>query len=77
MFQILKVVVALLLALIAVALALYGIGLIGLATSGATDTAPSDIVEVAVPVLAMAVVTGGLAWALVRPRRRRGNFYRE
>jgi len=74
MFRILKVLVALLLALIAVGLALYGIGLIGVAASGSTDTAPSDLIETGVLLLAIALVPGGIAWALVRPRSR--NFYR-
>ena len=75
MLQILKALVALLLALIAVTLAFYGIALIGLAASGSTDTAPADLIETGVLLLAIAVVPGGLAWALVRPRRR--DFYRE
>ena len=75
MLQILKVVVALLLALIAVALALYGIGLIGMAASGSTDTASSALIEIGVLLLVIALVPGGLAWALVRPRRR--DFYSE
>jgi hypothetical protein len=75
MLAILKVLVAFLLALIAVGLALYGLGLIGVAASGTTDTAPSDFIETGVLLLAIAMVPGGLAWALVRPRRR--DFYRE
>ena len=75
MFGILKVVVALLLGLIAVGLALYGIGLIGVATSGSSDTAPSALIRTGVLLLAIALVPGGLAWALVRPRSR--DFYRE
>ena len=75
MSQILKVVVALLLACIAVALILYGILLIGAAASGSSDTAPSALIGTGVFLLTIALVPGGLAWALVRPRRR--DFYRD
>jgi len=75
MLPILKVLVAFLLALIAVGLALYGIGLIGVAASGSSDTAPSALIGTGVLLLAIALVPGGLAWALVRPRSR--DFYRE
>lgn len=70
MFPVLKVVIALLLALIAVALALFGIMLIGAAATGSSDTAPSALIGIGVLLLAIAVVPGGLAWALVRPHRR-------
>jgi hypothetical protein len=75
MSQILKVIVALLLACVAVALVLYGILLIGAAASGSSDTAPSALIGIGVLLFVIALVPGGLAWALVRPRPR--DFYRD
>ncbi len=75
MSQILKVVAALLLACIAVGLVLYGILLIGAAASGSSDTEPSALIGTGVLLFVIALVPGGLAWALVRPRLR--DFYKE